>query len=172
MHYNYDESGELVSIMGSSGSGKSTLASYISAVLHKQNILTYNLDGDNIRNGLNSDLGFSQSDRDENIRRVSEVAKLFIDSGIVVLAVIVSNPSAITVKSYCLFGAISNEFKGSRSSMSAQQFRHPRAKLRGSRRRVITNLEVSKKKNDTFFSCIILVFVYYFIATALLYRVH
>ena len=85
-----NQNGLVLWFTGLSGSGKSTLASYISAVLHKQNILTYNLDGDNIRNGLNSDLGFSQSDRDENIRRVSEVAKLFIDSGIVVLASFIS----------------------------------------------------------------------------------
>ncbi len=85
-----NQNGLVIWFTGLSGSGKSTLASYISSVLYEQNILTYNLDGDNIRNGLNSDLGFSNSDRDENIRRVSEISRLFIDSGIVVLASFIS----------------------------------------------------------------------------------
>jgi adenylylsulfate kinase len=71
---------------GLSGSGKSTLANAIERRLVEQGIVTKILDGDNIRSGLNKDLGFSDEDRRENIRRISEVARLFLDAGIVVLA--------------------------------------------------------------------------------------
>ncbi len=69
---------------GLSGSGKSTLANAVERRLAEQGIHTKILDGDNIRSGLNSDLGFSDEDRQENIRRISEVARLFLDSGMVV----------------------------------------------------------------------------------------
>jgi adenylylsulfate kinase len=75
---------------GLSGAGKSTLAHQVEEMLHKQGWYTYILDGDNIRHGLNGDLGFSEADRRENIRRVGEVAKLFVDAGIVVLAAFIS----------------------------------------------------------------------------------
>ena len=75
---------------GLSGSGKSTLANAVNAALFDQGCLTYVLDGDNIRHGLCSDLGFSDSDREENIRRIGEVAKLFLDSGVIVLTAFVS----------------------------------------------------------------------------------
>ncbi len=71
---------------GLSGSGKSTIANGVEEKLFLKGIHTYCLDGDNIRGGLNRDLGFSQDDRSENIRRIAEVAKLFHDSGTVVLA--------------------------------------------------------------------------------------
>ena len=71
---------------GLSGSGKSTLAKHLEKKLYDHGIRTVLLDGDNLRNNLNKDLGFSMSDRAENIRRVSELAKLFIDSGIVTLS--------------------------------------------------------------------------------------
>lgn len=58
--------------------------------LHEKGISTYILDGDNLRNGLNEDLGFSSEDRKENIRRIGEVAKIFVDGGIVVLATFIS----------------------------------------------------------------------------------
>jgi len=67
---------------GLSASGKSTLAVATEVALHERGIHTYILDGDNIRYGLNKNLGFSPEDRTENIRRISEVAKLFTDSGI------------------------------------------------------------------------------------------
>ena len=70
---------------GLSGSGKTTLASALQAVLFKHNRVAHLLDGDNIRTGLNNDLGFSQKDRNENIRRIAEVSKLFVESGIVTL---------------------------------------------------------------------------------------
>ena len=75
---------------GLSGSGKSTLANALAAKLHKEGFATYNLDGDNIRMGLNGDLGFSEEDRTENIRRIGEVAKLFVDAGIIVLTSFIS----------------------------------------------------------------------------------
>ncbi len=75
---------------GLSGSGKSTLANYIDHLLFQQNLHSYLLDGDNIRHGLNKDLGFSDADREENIRRIGEVSKLFIDSGTIVLSAFIS----------------------------------------------------------------------------------
>ena len=69
---------------GLSGSGKSTLANAVERKLTERGIFTKILDGDNIRSGLNSDLGFSDEDRQENIRRISEVARLFLDGGMVV----------------------------------------------------------------------------------------
>lgn len=75
---------------GLSGSGKSTLANRLERRLWEMGKHTYLLDGDNIRHGLNRDLGFSDGDRRENIRRIGEVAKLFIDSGLIVLAAFIS----------------------------------------------------------------------------------
>ncbi len=75
---------------GLSGSGKSTLANALEIKLHSQNIRTYVLDGDNMRDGLNKDLGFSPEDRSENIRRIGEIGKLFVDAGIVILAAFVA----------------------------------------------------------------------------------
>ena len=77
-------------LTGLSGSGKSTLANEIEQMLHKEKIRTYLLDGDNIRHGLNRDLGFADKDRHENIRRVGETAKLFVDAGIVVITSFIS----------------------------------------------------------------------------------
>ncbi|WP_338884569.1 MULTISPECIES: adenylyl-sulfate kinase [Xenorhabdus] len=75
---------------GLSGSGKSTLAGALEQALFAQGIKTYLLDGDNVRHGLCSDLGFSEIDRQENIRRVGEVAKLMVDAGLVVLTAFIS----------------------------------------------------------------------------------
>lgn len=75
---------------GLSGSGKSTLANTVEERLHSLGVSTFLLDGDNLRHGLNKDLGFGESDRKENIRRVGEVAKLFVNSGIVVLTAFIS----------------------------------------------------------------------------------
>lgn len=75
---------------GLSGSGKSTLANAVEAELFNQNKRTYLLDGDNIRSGLNANLGFSDEDRKENIRRIGEVAKLFVDSNAIVLTAFIS----------------------------------------------------------------------------------
>jgi adenylylsulfate kinase len=75
---------------GLSGSGKSTVANALAHKLFETGIRNYVLDGDNIRHGLNKDLGFSDKDRTENIRRIGEVAKLFVESGQVVLTAFIS----------------------------------------------------------------------------------
>ena len=75
---------------GLSGSGKSTLANALNEALHAKKISTYLLDGDNIRHGLCKDLGFSDKDREENIRRIGEVANLFMNAGIVTITAFVS----------------------------------------------------------------------------------
>ena len=75
---------------GLSGSGKSTIANAVEFELFKRGRKTYLLDGDNVRHGLNKDLGFSEQDRIENIRRIGEVAKLFVDSGLIVLTAFIS----------------------------------------------------------------------------------
>lgn len=75
---------------GLSGSGKSTVAGALEQALHRLGVSTYLLDGDNVRHGLCRDLGFSDDDRKENIRRVGEVAKLMVDAGLVVLTAFIS----------------------------------------------------------------------------------
>ncbi|BFO08344.1 hypothetical protein GGER_08540 [Serratia rubidaea] len=75
---------------GLSGSGKSTVAGALEQALHAMGVRTYLLDGDNVRHGLCRDLGFSDDDRRENIRRVGEVAKLMVDAGLVVLTAFIS----------------------------------------------------------------------------------
>jgi bifunctional enzyme CysN/CysC len=77
-------------LTGLSGAGKSTLANLIEIDLHRRGHLTYLLDGDNVRHGLNADLGFTSSDRAENIRRVAEVARLMIDAGLIVIVSFIS----------------------------------------------------------------------------------
>mgnify|MGYP001411950250 FL=1 len=75
---------------GLSASGKSTIANIVEQKLHKMEYNTYLLDGDNVRHGLNQDLGFDEKSRVENIRRIGEVAKLFTDSGLIVLTAFIS----------------------------------------------------------------------------------
>lgn len=75
---------------GLSGSGKSTIANLTAKHLFELGIQTYVLDGDNVRHGLNKDLGFSEADRQENIRRIGETAKLFVDSGQIVFTAFIS----------------------------------------------------------------------------------
>ncbi|WES67335.1 adenylyl-sulfate kinase [Superficieibacter sp. HKU1] len=75
---------------GLSGSGKSTVAGALEEALHRLGVSTYLLDGDNVRHGLCRDLGFSDEDRKENIRRVGEVARLMVDAGLVVLTAFIS----------------------------------------------------------------------------------
>ncbi|MDD5065175.1 MAG: adenylyl-sulfate kinase [Phycisphaerae bacterium] len=75
---------------GLSGSGKSTIANALEAQLYEMGKHTYLLDGDNVRHGLNYDLGFSDKDRIENIRRIGEVGKLFVDAGLIVISAFIS----------------------------------------------------------------------------------
>ncbi len=82
--------GATIWFTGLSGSGKSTVAVELEGVLHKLGVLSYRLDGDNVRLGINRNLGFSAEDRTENIRRVGEVAKLFVDSGVIALSSFIS----------------------------------------------------------------------------------
>ena len=81
---------KVIWFVGLSGSGKSTLAGNVEYVLHQKGYKTYILDGDNLRLGLNRDLGFSKRDRSENIRRIAEVARLFNEAGIIVLSAFIS----------------------------------------------------------------------------------
>lgn len=80
---------------GLSGSGKSTIAIALERELHKRGLLCRILDGDNIRNGINNNLGFTEADRIENIRRIAEVSKLFVDTGIITIAAFISPSNGI-----------------------------------------------------------------------------
>lgn len=82
--------GGVIWLTGLSGSGKSTLGSRLEGALHARGVQVYVLDGDNVRHGLCADLGFAPEDRQENIRRVGEVAKLFVDSGTLVISAFIS----------------------------------------------------------------------------------
>jgi bifunctional enzyme CysN/CysC len=82
--------GKVLWLTGLSGSGKSTIANILEQKLHQQGIRTYLLDGDNVRHGLNKDLGFTEADRVENIRRITEVAHLMVDAGLVVITAFIS----------------------------------------------------------------------------------
>ncbi|CAM3150833.1 adenylyl-sulfate kinase [Rariglobus hedericola] len=82
--------GRVIWLYGLSGSGKSTLAISLERQLHAEGRVTHLLDGDNVRVGLNRDLGFTDADRAENIRRIAEVAKLFVQAGVVVIAAFIT----------------------------------------------------------------------------------
>jgi bifunctional enzyme CysN/CysC len=82
--------GKVIWFTGLSGSGKSTIANALEVELHRQGKRTYILDGDNIRHGLNKDLGFTEEDRVENIRRIAEIAKLMMDAGLIVMTAFIS----------------------------------------------------------------------------------
>jgi adenylylsulfate kinase len=85
-----DQKARVLWFVGLSGSGKSTLASRVEQELHQMGKLTYILDGDNVRAGLNKDLDFSDESRVENIRRIGEVSKLMVDAGVIVLTAFIS----------------------------------------------------------------------------------
>ncbi len=85
-----DQRGALLWLTGLSGSGKSTVAFRVEHALIERGCVAYVLDGDNVRHGLNSNLGFSADDRAENIRRIGEVGKLFVDAGLITLSSFVS----------------------------------------------------------------------------------
>lgn len=85
-----NQTGKVFWFTGLSGSGKSTIASSFEKLLHEKNYYTVVLDGDNIRKGINSNLGFSEDDRKENIRRIAEIAKLFVENGTVVICCFIS----------------------------------------------------------------------------------
>ena len=85
-----EQRGVMLWFTGLSGSGKSTVAIALERELHRRGLLCRILDGDNIRTGINANLGFSADDRKENIRRIAEVAKLFVDTGIITIAAFIS----------------------------------------------------------------------------------
>jgi adenylylsulfate kinase len=93
------QKGVVLWFTGLSGSGKSTIANEVAYKLHSMGHLSYVLDGDNIRHGLNKDLGFSPEDRKENIRRISEVASLFADAGLITITAFIS-PYSLD-RNYC-----------------------------------------------------------------------
>jgi adenylyl-sulfate kinase len=98
------QSGRVLWFTGLSGSGKSTLADEVEQALHHAGRHTFLLDGDNLRHGLNGDLGFTEADRKENIRRVAEVAKLMADAGLIVLTAFVSPFAADREKARSIVG--------------------------------------------------------------------
>lgn len=97
--------GVMIWFTGLSGSGKSTVAMGVERELHKRGILCRILDGDNIRSGINRNLGFSAEDREENIRRIAEVGKLFVETGIVTLAAFISPTNAYRTMAANIIGA-------------------------------------------------------------------
>jgi adenylylsulfate kinase len=99
-----NQRGLVVWFTGLSGSGKSTLAFSLEQLIYKEGFLTQVLDGDKIRNGLNSNLGFSDEDRIENIRRIAEVSKLFCDSGIVTISAFISPTNSIRAMARDIIG--------------------------------------------------------------------
>ena len=90
---------------GLSGSGKSTIAIALERALHERGRFCVVLDGDNVRTGINSNLGFSDTDRTENIRRIAEVAKLFVQQGVIVICCFVSPTIAIREQAKAIIGA-------------------------------------------------------------------
>jgi adenylylsulfate kinase len=92
-------------LFGLSGSGKSTLAIGLERRLHAEGFTTHLLDGDNLRTGLNRDLGFSASDRAENIRRVAEVAKLFVQAGVIPIVAFITPMQALRELARTILGA-------------------------------------------------------------------
>ena len=97
--------GRVIWMYGLSGSGKSTLAIALERRLHAEGFTTHLLDGDNVRTGLNRDLGFTDADRSENIRRIAEVAKLFVQAGVVVIAAFITPQRAHRQLARTLIGA-------------------------------------------------------------------
>tara|TARA_Y100000991_G_scaffold99381_1_gene75063 strand:- start:1030 stop:1620 length:591 start_codon:yes stop_codon:yes gene_type:complete len=102
------QKGICIWLTGLSGSGKTTIANYASRVLHEKGIYTQVLDGDNIRLGINNNLSFTNEDRQENIRRISEVAKLFVEAGVVTFCCFVSPSHLMRSKAKSIVGT--NDF--------------------------------------------------------------
>lgn len=98
--------GLMIWFTGLSGSGKSTIAIALERELHERGILCRILDGDNVRSGINNNLGFSEEDRVENIRRIAEVSKLFVDTGIVTIAAFISPSNTLRRMAASIIGEI------------------------------------------------------------------
>tara|TARA_B100001109_G_scaffold255824_1_gene261241 strand:+ start:6589 stop:7197 length:609 start_codon:yes stop_codon:yes gene_type:complete len=95
---------KVIWMTGLSGSGKTTIAKYLERELHQLGYLTQLLDGDNIRTGINNNLGFSEEDRTENIRRIAEVSKLFMNCGVITINCFVSPTNAIRKQAKSIIG--------------------------------------------------------------------
>jgi len=98
------QAGTVLWMYGLSGSGKSTIAAAIERTLHDSGRYVVILDGDNFRNGLNSDLGFSDEDRRENVRRVAEVAKIFASQGAIVIVSVITPKRVLTDQARAIVG--------------------------------------------------------------------
>ncbi|MBK7148598.1 MAG: adenylyl-sulfate kinase [Bacteroidetes bacterium] len=98
------QQGKVLWFTGLSGSGKSTIAQGVEAALHQQGYYVVVLDGDNVRTGINNNLGFSEADRTENIRRIAEVAKLFLQNGAIVICCFVSPTRALRALAQSIIG--------------------------------------------------------------------
>jgi adenylylsulfate kinase len=132
--------GVAIWLTGLSGSGKSTLAHGIEEALVRRGVAAYVLDGDNVRHGLNSDLGFAPEERSENLRRVGEVAKLFLDAGMVVLCAFVSPTREDRGKLRALIGARDFVEVHVRASLATCRARDPKGLYSRAERGEITNL--------------------------------
>ena len=99
-----NQRGIVVWMTGLSGSGKTTIAIALEKKLHEKKLLTQILDGDNVRMGISNNLGFSETDRTENIRRIAEVAKLFLDCGIITICCFVSPTEAMRQQAKKIIG--------------------------------------------------------------------
>jgi bifunctional enzyme CysN/CysC len=98
-----NQKARVIWLTGLSGSGKSTIANNVEKRIHALGMHSYVLDGDNLRMGLNSDLGFTPQDRAENVRRISEVAKVLVDAGLIVLVAVISPFEADRQRARSLF---------------------------------------------------------------------
>jgi len=118
--------GQVIWFYGLSGSGKSTIAQALDRQLHDEGRLTKVLDGDNVRGGLNSNLGFSDEDRAENIRRVAETAKLFAEAGLITLASFITPTRALRELAMDIIGADDLTLVYTKASFETCQQRDPK----------------------------------------------
>ncbi|MGE0503351.1 MAG: sulfate adenylyltransferase subunit CysN [Rhizobiaceae bacterium] len=131
--------GRLLWFTGLSGAGKSTIANALEMRLHRKGYRTYILDGDNIRLGLNRDLGFTDADRVENIRRVAEVAKLMVDAGLIVMTAFISPFEAERRMARELFAAEDFRLIHIATPLAVAEARDPKGLYRKARRGEIPN---------------------------------
>lgn len=120
------QKGQVLWFYGLSGSGKSTIAQALDRELHEAGLFTKVLDGDNVRAGLNSNLGFSDEDRAENIRRVAETAKLFAEAGVITLASFITPTTNLREQARAVIGAGDLTLIYTKASFEACQKRDPK----------------------------------------------
>lgn len=134
------QQGKVIWFTGLSGSGKSTLANTLDLALHHAGRHTYILDGDNIRSGLCNDLGFSDADRVENIRRIAEVAKLMLDAGLIVMTAFISPFRAERDMARELIGANNFIEVYVNTPLDVCEFRDPKGLYKKARLGMINNM--------------------------------